>query len=603
MPRKSIIFSSQARLAWHNTRMKPRLPLFQKLTASLDEFRLQTARPDALIQLSLLGLLTGLLAGLVIVAFIFTLDTALRLWLPAHAENFEGLAASTRLMAPLLGAAILGLLFRLFAKPTTTLGVVNVLERLRYHEGYMKTRDFFLQFLGGSIALISGQSMGREGPGIHLGAFVGSYIGQQMRLPNNTVRTLVACGAAASIAAAFNTPLAGVIFAMEIIIVEYTMVSFIPIIISAVAATAVSRSLLVNESALSIPSLTAISLTEIPFLLLLGVLLGFASTLFTIIIRKTTQLTQSLNVTVCFMIAGALTGGIALAVPQVMGLGYDTLNQAVLGQLPMTLLLVILICKLVATAVSIGCGLPAGLITPSLVMGASAGSLMGVFLQDTLALPIQSISMYALIGMGAMMGACLQAPLAALTAVFEITANYAVVWPSMLSIVIAQLISRQLFKQPPVFDLLLQARGLGFNDDPVIQPLQRIGVAKIMNRNIVFLDKCSSIASAEKALASNPQWVCVEEQNQPLALLRSVDLIHYLQKENLPSAINLMEIPARRYDIACIDVRATMAKAWHIFKNENAQALCVTHWNKNASRYIYGVLTRDQFEHLYMKKR
>ena len=405
--------------------MKPKLPLSQRITDSLDEFRLQTAKPDALIQLSLLGLAVGLISGVTIVAFIFAIDSSLSFWLPDNiAENFESLTPVARIVAPIIGALLLAIFFKLVSKDEAGVGVVYVIERLRYHEGYLKLRAFILQFIGASIALISGQSMGREGPAIHLGSFVGSILGQSMGLPNNAIRTLVACGAAAAISAAFNTPLAGVIFAMEIIIVEYTFASFIPIIVSAVAATGVSRSLLGDEPILLIESLPSISLVEIPFVLFLGLLVGLASTLFTTLIRYVTKITQQLGLSVRFLIAGTVTGLIALMVPQVMGIGYDTLNAAVMGQLSMTLLLTIMIAKLVATAISVGCGLPAGLISPSLVVGAVGGSLMGIFLHQTLSIPLQSSSLYALVGMSAMMGACLQAPLAALTAVFEITANH-----------------------------------------------------------------------------------------------------------------------------------------------------------------------------------
>ena len=269
--------------------MKTKLPLTQQIADSLDEFRLQTAKPDALIQLSLLALLVGLLTGITIVVFIIIIDTVLSYWLPNNLpDNFEALPAITRFAAPVIGTIILAILFKFASKEEKIVGVVHVIERLRYHEGYLKIRSFVLQFVGACIALISGQSLGREGPAIHLGSFVGSILGQSFGLPNNTIRILLACGAAAAISAAFNTPLAGVIFAMEIIIVEYTFVSFIPIIIAAVAATGVSRSFLGGEPILLIESLPSLSLSELPFLILLGLLIGFASTLFTTIIRFTT---------------------------------------------------------------------------------------------------------------------------------------------------------------------------------------------------------------------------------------------------------------------------------------------------------------------------
>tara|TARA_R110002049_G_scaffold124479_1_gene279921 strand:+ start:8919 stop:10670 length:1752 start_codon:yes stop_codon:yes gene_type:complete len=583
--------------------MKSKLPLSHRINNSLDEFRLQTAKPDALIQSSLLGLLVGLLTGCVLVAFILIIEHSLSIWLPGNiAENFEDLTPVSRLIAPIIGSVMLAVLFKLVAKDETAVGVVNVLERLRYHQGYLKFRSFILQFIGASIALVSGQSMGREGPAIHLGAYVGSALGQSFGLPNNALRTLVACGTAAAISAAFNTPLAGVIFAMEIIMVEYTVTSFIPIIIAAVAATGVSRSLLGDEPLVALINVSSISLAEVPFVILIGILVGIASTIFTSLIHYVTRLTQSLGLSIRFLIAGSATGFIALLVPQVMGLGYDTLNAAVLGQIPTTFLLIIMIAKLLATAISVGCGMPAGLIGPSLVIGAVGGAFMAFFLYESMGVPLENSSLYALIGMSAMMGACLQAPLAALTAVFEITANHSVIWPSMLAIVVAQLISRQLFKQPPVFDLLLKVRGLDFYQDPVTQSLQRIGIAKAMSRNFNLLDKTTTLNLALKAVENNPQWICIQDGRIPVALIRGVDLIQYLEKENSAvDEIDLMQIPARRMQVSQIDLRATLAKARELFNQDTSEALCVTHWDKNVSRYVYGVLTREQFEQLYMR--
>ena len=200
------------------------------------------------------------------------------------------------------------------------------------------------------------------------------------------------------------------------------------------------------------------------------------------------------------------------------------------------------------------------------------------------------------------MGACLQAPLAALTAVFEITANHSVIWPSMLAIVVAQLISRQLFKQPPVFDLLLHVRGLDFHEDPITQSLQRTGIARAMSRSFSLLPKITHSNQALEALENDPQWICIQDGRTPISLIRGIDLIQYLEKEdNAVDEIDLMQIPAKRMQISQIDLRATLAKAREIFNQETSEALCVTHWNKNASRYVYGVLTREQFEQSYMR--
>ena len=573
-----------------------------RINQGLDKLRLQSARPDALIQMSILGLIVGLVTGITITVFLFVIDTGLRFLLPADStENFEGLSMAARFSFPFIGAVILAIFFKLVAKDDPVVGVVNVLERLQFHEGYMKVRSFILQFIGASIALISGQSMGREGPAIHLGSSVGSLLGQSIGLPNNAIRTLLACGSAAAIGAAFNTPLAGVIFAMEIIIVEYTLASFIPIIIAAVAASGISQLAYGHERIIKIEELGHIPANEIPFILLLGVLVGIASTIFSISIRHMSRTIRDINLSLRFVIAGTFTGLVAIAIPQVLGVGYDTIQNAVLGQYSIAILFAMMICKLLTTAVSVSCGLPAGLISPSLVIGSVGGALMGSILHQWFNFPEVNNSLYALIGMSAMMGACLQAPLAALTAVFEITASHNVIWPSMLAIVVAQLISRQLFKQPPIFDLLLQLRGLDISNSPVMQSLHRTGVAKIMNQNYVCLDRISSCDIATNEIKNDPQWIIVTEDNFPVSLMRGIDLAHYIETEAPDGNFDLMQIPAKRYEINIIDVRATMAKAHEVFTQEMPEALCVTHWDRNATRYVYGVLTKEQFDQSFTR--
>ena len=207
----------------------------------LERLRIHLGRPDALLQLALLGLVSGLLAGLVIVAFRLAVEGMQSLMLPGgNAENFEQLELWQRLILPLLGGLAIGWIFLLWGKGNQMLGVARVMERMAYHQGYLNLRGFFLQFVGASIAIFSGHSVGREGPHIFLGAASGSLLGQYLALPNNSIRTLVGCGTAAGISASFNTPLAGVIFALEVVMMEYTLSSFIPVILAAVGANAVS---------------------------------------------------------------------------------------------------------------------------------------------------------------------------------------------------------------------------------------------------------------------------------------------------------------------------------------------------------------------------
>jgi len=186
----------------------PRLQSF--LHHAMDRFRLNLAHPDALIQITLLGLLTGFLVAAVVILFRLIIESFQSLLLPGNAiENYEALPLTMRIALPLIGGLIIALCFRLLARGEYVVGVVHVMEKLAYHQGRLNLRGMMLQFLGASVAIISGHSVGREGPSIHLGAASASLVGQALGLPNNAIRTLLACGVAAAIAASFNTPLAG----------------------------------------------------------------------------------------------------------------------------------------------------------------------------------------------------------------------------------------------------------------------------------------------------------------------------------------------------------------------------------------------------------
>lgn len=187
--------------------------LKNRLSVQLDRLRLLLAGSRGVFLLAMLGLITGVLVGVVIILFRLLIEMTQSGILPAgNPEDYESLSWQARILLGGGGGLVLGLLFH-FASPTTMrVGVIHVLERLAYHEGHLSYKNMLLQFFGGAIAIISGQSVGREGPSVHLGAATASLLGQKLRMPNNSIRVLVACGAAAAIAASFNTPLAGVIF-------------------------------------------------------------------------------------------------------------------------------------------------------------------------------------------------------------------------------------------------------------------------------------------------------------------------------------------------------------------------------------------------------
>ena len=542
---------------------------------------------------------------MVILAFRTSVDFILDEWLLSNGpESFESLGYLERLTLPVVGAIILGLLLTRLSALDRRVGVVHVMERLSRHQGYLPVRNTLVQFFGGILALVSGQSGGREGPAVHLGAASSSLLGQAFNLPNNSIRTLVACGSAGAIAASFNTPIAGVIFAMEVVMMEYTIGSFIPVIIAAVTSTLITYYFIGSDPAFIVAPLHMQSMLEIPYIVFAGVVIGCIASAFIGIVQAFARLSHW-PFWLRALLAGTITGLAAVTVPEVMGVGYDTVNAAMLGDIALVTLLLVIVFKVLTSAAAVGLGLPVGLIGPTFVIGAAVGGSMGYL--GALLQPAQDISVgfYVMLGMAAMMAAVLQAPLAALLAVMELTANPNLILPAMVIIVVATLITSVVFKQKSVFLSTLDTLGLQYPSNPVTLYLQRAGVAAIMDRNLHRLRHRCDPAEARSALVDNPRWVVVEsESGEVRCLLNATDLKMCLEQltpgsrgtegesaTKDPLMIDLLEIPGERLDVADIDYRATLAQAQQTLREEEVQALCVRRVTAPMIEAVVGVVT------------
>ena len=566
----------------------------------LDNFGVRVASLDALPQLSMLAIPVGLLSGGIIIAFRLLVESSQGLFLPGGSvENYEGLALLTRLLLPAAGGLIIGLIWQYLHDDSRQVGIVHVMERLAYHQGRLRFRNAVAQFFGAALSIISGHSVGREGPSVHLGAASGSQIGQWLHLPNNSNRTLVACGIAAAIAASFNTPLAGVIFSMEVVMMEYSLVSFAPVILAAVTATTLTQAVFGDAPVFTIPAMHLGSLLELPYIIIMGTALGCLAALFIHLLERSTALSAGWPVWIRCTLGGTVIGVIATVVPEVMGIGYDTLNMALLGQLGLTLLLVITVGKLLATGVCLGLGLPGGLIGPALVIGATAGGALGIMADTWLPGDISSPAFYALIGMGTMVGATLQAPLAALTAMLELTANPHIILPGMLALIAGGLVSREVFGKQSVYLILMKARGLDYRDTPLTQTLRRIGVASVMERRLETLPETVDRERIAAALSREPQWILIMAGHVATSLMPAADLALFIQEKEDQGQINLAEIPAQRFETAPIDFQATLQEARCLLDESGNEALYVIRRTIPGINRVYGILTRRDIERSY----
>ena len=584
-------------------------PLMAKMKAG---FRRRLSAADALPQLAVLGLLSGLVTGVVILLFRQAIEWPLDYFLPGDSfESFEQLHIITRGLLPLAGALTLGLMLHRLAIHDRKVGIVHIMERLNYHQGYISLRSAIVQFACGVLTVVSGQSAGREGPAVHLGAACSSLMGQWMRLPNNSIRTLVACGCAAAISASFNTPISGVIFAMEVVMMEYTIAGFTPIILAAVSAAVVSQVVYSSEPAFSVPALTMNSLLEIPWILVIAVIIGVAAALFIKLVDVMGRFHQR-PVLLRLCVAGLLMVPFAVLIPQTMGIGYDTVNDTIHGHLGFWLLLIAGIAKLLITSTTIGLGMPSGVIGPTVFMGATLGAAMGLIGAKIAPELASSVGFYAMLGMGAMMGAVLQAPLAALMALMELTRNPNIILPGMLIITTSSLVTSEAFGRKSLFLTLLKSQGLSYQNSPVIQALRRVSVAAIMDKSILRIQRRLTPEQARKILKSEPKWLVIDGSKGPTSLMPAVDLARFLEDSEkrlktedrtLPEQIDLMNIPANRRNLTPVQYQATLEEALYEFDNSNAEALYVQRHVAPMIQRIYGVVLKSDIDSYYQYRR
>jgi len=559
--------------------------------------RVLLAGKQALFALSMLGLVTGIVVGLVIILFRYSTEYTQMSFLPgADPENYEAVAWQSRLLMASAGGLFLGLLFYFVSRVPLRVGVIHVLERLSYHEGNLPFKNLVMQFIGAGVAIVSGQSIGREGPCVHLGAGSASLLGRYLHLPNNSIRTLVGCGAAAAVAASFNTPLAGVIFAMEVILMEYTITGFTPAILSAVSATVVCRLVFDAEPIFTVQAVDLESFLELPIIVLMGILIGAIAAGLIRLTRAFTKLGLKIDIWIRMTLAGVGVGMIAIVSPEIMGIGYDTVDAVILGQLGIVALLLLIFTKLVATALCVGFSIPAGLIGPAIFIGALAGGIVGK-LVEMFDGNFSDVGLYAMLGMGAMMGATLQAPLAALLALLELTGNQNIIFPGMLVIVSANLAARELFKSDSIFFSQFTGIGLDYRNDPIAQSLRRIGVESVMNKAYVMTESVIQRNVAITHLKEAPDWLIIRREEGNL-LMPATDLARHLEETD-DDEIVLLEIPAKRRQLTKVSLESTLQHAQQQINDTDAEALYVTRKLGPSADRIYGIITQEDIEKHY----
>lgn len=453
--------------------------------------------------MAVLALLTGLGGGLGAVGFrhLINLFQTISYGSPGNLlDVIQSTPWYLRILIPALGGLVVGPVVYFLAREAKGHGVPEVMEAVALNRGIIRKRVVFIKTLVSGVCIGTGGSVGREGPIVQIGSALGSTIGQILRVSGDRIRTLVGCGAAAGIAATFNAPIAGSMFALEIILGDFGLATFSPIVISAVAATAVSRHYLGNSPAFIVPAYNLVSPWEFPLYVVLGLFCAIVAVSFTTLLYRFEDIFEAPKFPEYLkaVLGGLILGAIGLFFPQILGIGYGAIDLSLMEKLSWWLMLVLVPCKIVATSITIGSGGSGGIFAPSLFVGAMTGGFFGTVVHGIFPGVTASPGAYSIVGMGAVVSATTHGPLTAILMLFEMTGNYKIILPLMIACIISSLAGGQLLRES-IYTLKLVRRGVDIRAGKEVNVLRSMSVRDVMNPQVETVSEDLSLGElAEK---------------------------------------------------------------------------------------------------------
>jgi CIC family chloride channel protein len=456
---------------------------------------LQTSEATFLL---LFSFVIGFGAGFGAVIFRWLINTFKTFFFEQGHNFFQFMGQYYVILVPAIGGLIVGPLIYFFAREAKGHGVPEVMLAVAALGGKIRPRVAVIKALASSICIGSGGSVGREGPIVQIGSALGSSLGQLFKLSEEKVKILVACGAAGGIAATFNAPLAGIFFGLEVILREYGIRFFSSVVLSSVTATIISRHFLGDHPAFMVPTYELLSIWEIPLYFFFGFLAAFAALLFIKLVYKCEDIFDAWKVREYIKpsIGGLSIGLIGFFFPQIFGVGYETIELALFGKIAMGLVSALIFVKILATSLTLGSGGSGGVFAPSLFIGAMLGEAYGkltYFLVPYIAIPAGAC---ALVGMGAVFAGAAQAPISAIIIIFEMSGNYKIILPLMITCIISTAVVRR-FSRDSIYTLKLRRRGIDILSIKDLDLMETIRVSEAMVKDVMTIDENTSVSNED----------------------------------------------------------------------------------------------------------
>jgi chloride channel protein, CIC family len=483
---------------------------------------------------------------------------------------------------PAAGLFVIFPLVNRFAREAKGHGVPEVMEAVAMRGGMIRARLVAVKTLASAICIGTGGSVGREGPIAQIGSAFGSTVGQLLRVPVTRLRTLVGCGAAAGIAGTFNAPIAGALFAVEVILGDFGVPQFSPIVISSVVSTVVSRRFLGNTPAFIVPTYQLVSVYELMPYAILGLIAAGVGVAFSTLLYKVEDLFEDLKVPGWSksLIGGMIIGSIALGFPHILGVGYETIDMALAGEMGWHSLLALLFIKLAATSVTLGSGGSGGIFAPSLFLGAMTGGFWGHIVHSLWPSVTAGPGAYALVGMGAVVAAATHAPLTAMIIIFEMTGHYEIVPPLMAGCVIASILSTRL-KKTSIYTEKLARRGVQLFEPLENNVLKKWTVSQVMTSDPVVIPEGATFQKVVELFVHSPrsEFFVVRNGKQYVGTI-SVHRMRQvlLDRDRLESLIIAGDMAESSYPI--LRERDNLDMVMKLFTQENVNELPVISENQ-----------------------
>ncbi len=552
-----------------------------------------------------LASLIGLIGGFGAVGFRTLIESLQMLTIGGHHNILQTvihLPWYHKLLIPSAGGLVIGPLIYYLGKETKGHGVPEVMEAVALRGGKIRTRVMFLKAFVSAVTIATGGSVGREGPIVQIGSSLGSTFGQWLNLGKERLKILVAAGAAAGIAATFNAPMAGVLFAVEIILGNYAITTLVPLIMSSVMATIVGRWYFGDIPAFEIPRYGLGHSLEIGPYILLGLLTGLMAVCFIRLLYRLEDVVDKIPVKEWLKppVVLLLIGLMVLWFPQVYGVGYDTITQVLTGDMAWHLLLLLVPIKMLATSITLAAGGSGGIFAPSLFLGAVFGGLFGTVMHLLFPNIVASSGAYAVVGMSAMVAGTTHAPITAFLVIFEMTNDYKLILPLMLCSILASFIASIIMKDS-IYTMKLSRRGVDLSRGMEVSIMQITRVREVMDQHMVVLKEGDGFNELlQKVIHSQSTTYYVVNENHKFQGTFNVhDVKEVLSEKSLAGLVVAKDLVSLSSSIA-IEMDANLVQCLRKFDLYEIDELPVVE-DVTANRLV-GKIGRSDIIHFYNRE-